>query len=101
MAHHELRCDRNACARELLRSDRSSNLLTVDQHAVAIKDDHGSLAPARSLRGRAGPAQRITTRAIGIAAVAKVGRDASRRLFAQFLGLAANARGKRTNLAWL
>src|SRR5262245_52536034 len=53
IADHEVRCDRNPRLRELVRSSCSGDLLTLDEYTVAIKDDHGSLAPARSLRGRA------------------------------------------------
>src|SRR5262249_16110616 len=45
--------DPNPRLRELVRSSCSGDLLTLDEYTVAIKDDHGSLAPARSLRGRA------------------------------------------------
>ena len=39
---HELWRDRHAGAREFLRSNRCRNLLAVDQHPVAIEDDHAS-----------------------------------------------------------
>lgn len=53
IADYEFRGDRNPRLRELVRSSCGGDLLTLDEYTVAIKDDHGSLAPARSLRGRA------------------------------------------------
>jgi hypothetical protein len=54
IADHGFGCDRNPRARQLVRSNCGSDLFAVDQHTVAIKDDHGSLAPARSLRDHVG-----------------------------------------------
>ena len=42
IAGHQFGRHRNADAREFLRRNRGRDLLAVDQHTIAIKDDHGS-----------------------------------------------------------
>ena len=44
-AQHQLRRERNSNAAEFLRSDCGGNRLAVDQHPVAVKDDHESPRP--------------------------------------------------------
>ena len=46
IAHDEFGCNRNPNAREFVRGNRCSELFTVDQHTVAIEDDHGNRASA-------------------------------------------------------
>jgi hypothetical protein len=53
IASHEFGGNRNSRARKFVGGSRRGDLFAVDQHAVAIKDDHGSLTPA-CLRRRIG-----------------------------------------------
>ena len=48
IAAHQLGRDRHAGAREFLRRNRRRDLLAVNEHAVAIEDDHG--CPPRPVR---------------------------------------------------
>src|SRR5262249_3139839 len=46
IASHELGGNRNSRAHKFVGGSRCGDVFAVDQHAVAIKDDHGSLTPA-------------------------------------------------------
>lgn len=48
IADDEFGCDRNPDAREFVRGDRCSEFFTVDQHTVAIENDHEHRANAPS-----------------------------------------------------
>ena len=64
-----------------LRRDRSRDLLAVDQHAVAIEDDHGNRAPAPAHHRQIRHVRRIAASALEISAASgKIARGAPQRI---------------------
>jgi hypothetical protein len=67
IAHDEFGRNRNSNARKFVRGNRCSELLTVDQHTVAIEDDHGNRANAPPQHRPDQAVQRINAPALEIA----------------------------------
>jgi hypothetical protein len=103
IADHEFGRDRNPCAREFVCGHFGSDLFAIDQHTVAIKDDHREPLIS-ALRGARRPDMLLDEselKKLGIAAVAKVGRCAARKSFLHSLLIAGpNLPRKGPNSAW-
>ena len=81
VAAHQLGRHRHADAREFLRRNRGRDRLAVDEHTVAIEDDHGCPRAAALVTQSDESLWKDTNRAV----VAKVGQGRSGPLLHSFL----------------